>query len=455
MRTRTKRSRSESQIDCDSGNGKRWKRTKSQNVDDALSDFENMPGSSKKDAICSPSSSSPSSNTSSSGALNRQLSTEATVGESADENRLLSPTSSNEGDAKSTSSLFSKCGKSSFRRYSKLIDRSNLTCRSLPPQLQTEKWGSPQKFWDVLCNKTKVYQKDADWTRYHPDLKREMRYILLEWLMEVSDDLSLERESFYLAVDYIDRFFSIHRDIHKSGIQLVGATALFLAAKNEEVEPPRLGVFVDYGDGAYSSDDMRKCEVIMLHDLEWQMNPITALHWLRIYIQLAGCEDINLDKFCPNSQKDRPLCEQHDSVLATPNFPRLEFLHLVKVLDLCILDYDSLAYDASMLAAAVFSYFFGPDEVIEEVTGYKIAKLVKACEFVKPYLIVCDKHRIVGEPIKIRHGIRDEEMHNIQSLHPDLSSLMEEAAKLKKQLMNGNYDKKVQRVATLLRVSDG
>lgn len=62
------------------------------------------------------------------------------------------------------------------------------------------------------------------------------------------------------------------------------------------------------------------------------MNPITALHWLRIYIQLAGCEDINLDKFCPNSQKDRPLCEQHDSVLATPNFPRLEFLHLVKVL---------------------------------------------------------------------------------------------------------------------------
>ena len=415
-------------MERNSGNTKRWKRSNSPSTILEPSSDSETTASSRTETVCSPSSSSASSS-----ALNQTFSKK-------DDEHQVSPTSSYDDENDPASPSFQRYAKGGFRRFSKLLDRSNLNCRSLPPQLKTEKWGSPRKFWDVLCNKTKVYRKDSDWSRFHPDLTKEMRFILLEWLMEVSDDLSLERESFYLAIDYIDRFFSVHRNVRKTEFQLIGATALFLAAKNEEVEPPRLCVFVDYGDGAYKEESLRKCELIMLHDLEWQMNPITPLHWLRIYMQLAGCEDQTFNKFRYPKQNTDGMQEVHDSVSATANFPRLEFLHLVKELDLCVLDYDSLSFDPSILSAALFSLVFGPDEVTEEVTGYEVAKLAEARKFVKPYLLVCNKCRPLGDPIKIRNGIRSEEMHNIQTLHPHLNKLMKEAHKLKDELESKRYD---------------
>jgi len=36
-----------------------------------------------------------------------------------------------------------------------------------------------------------------------------------------------------LAVDYVDRYLSKQRNIPKTRLQLVGVTALFIAAKNE------------------------------------------------------------------------------------------------------------------------------------------------------------------------------------------------------------------------------
>ena len=43
----------------------------------------------------------------------------------------------------------------------------------------------------------------------------------------------LHRETYYLALDFIDRYLSIKHDIAKQRLQLVGTTALFIAAKIE------------------------------------------------------------------------------------------------------------------------------------------------------------------------------------------------------------------------------
>ena len=43
----------------------------------------------------------------------------------------------------------------------------------------------------------------------------------------------LHRETFYLAIDYVDRYLSKQRNIPKTRLQLVGVTALFVAAKTE------------------------------------------------------------------------------------------------------------------------------------------------------------------------------------------------------------------------------
>lgn len=58
-----------------------------------------------------------------------------------------------------------------------------------------------------------------------------MRAILLDWLIEVCEVYKLHRETYYLAVDYLDRYLSTNIKISKTRLQLIGITCLFVAAK--------------------------------------------------------------------------------------------------------------------------------------------------------------------------------------------------------------------------------
>ena len=72
--------------------------------------------------------------------------------------------------------------------------------------------------------------------RYSNKSKAGLCNMSEEWrklIFQVSEVYNLHRESFYLAVDYIDRYLSSTSNIHKTRLQLVGVTALFIAAKLE------------------------------------------------------------------------------------------------------------------------------------------------------------------------------------------------------------------------------
>ena len=51
--------------------------------------------------------------------------------------------------------------------------------------------------------------------------------------MQVCEVYRLHRETFYLAVDYVDRFLATQKNIAKTRLQLVGVTAIFVASKME------------------------------------------------------------------------------------------------------------------------------------------------------------------------------------------------------------------------------
>ena len=52
-------------------------------------------------------------------------------------------------------------------------------------------------------------------------------------MFQVCEVYRLHRESFYLGTDFIDRFLSKQSNIQKHQLQLIGITALFIAAKME------------------------------------------------------------------------------------------------------------------------------------------------------------------------------------------------------------------------------
>lgn len=62
-----------------------------------------------------------------------------------------------------------------------------------------------------------------------PDITYSMRTILIDWLVEVTEEYKLHTETLYLAVNYIDRFLSF-MSVVRAKLQLVGTAAMFIAA---------------------------------------------------------------------------------------------------------------------------------------------------------------------------------------------------------------------------------
>ena len=68
-------------------------------------------------------------------------------------------------------------------------------------------------------------------------IKAGWRVILVDWLFSVCERLKLLAETQAIALLLLDRFIAASQFIEKSELQLVGVTALFIAAKYEEIYP--------------------------------------------------------------------------------------------------------------------------------------------------------------------------------------------------------------------------
>lgn len=67
---------------------------------------------------------------------------------------------------------------------------------------------------------------------------RPMRTTLIDWLLQVHMRYHMLPETLWITVNIIDRFMS-NRVVSLEKFQLVGVTAMFVAAKYEEIMAPR------------------------------------------------------------------------------------------------------------------------------------------------------------------------------------------------------------------------
>jgi len=122
----------------------------------------------------------------------------------------------------------------------------------------------------------------------------KMRAILIDWLVDVHKKYKLRPETLFLAVQLIDRYLEVQATPQRQ-LQLVGVTALLIAAKFEEVYPPQVKDFVYVTDKAYSRDDILKMEVSILKSLQFKICRPTAMHFLERYQSVNGCTDAHRD----------------------------------------------------------------------------------------------------------------------------------------------------------------
>lgn len=64
----------------------------------------------------------------------------------------------------------------------------------------------------------------------HREITNCMRVVLVDWLVEVTQEFKFHYETLYLAINYMDRFLSCTASVKRSKLQLVGTAAILLAA---------------------------------------------------------------------------------------------------------------------------------------------------------------------------------------------------------------------------------
>lgn len=259
-------------------------------------------------------------------------------------------------------------------------------------------WANADEVWRLMCRKDDraSLERDPRMLSNHPGIQPRMRAILLDWLIEVCEVYKLHRETFYLAVDYLDRYLSANIKLSKTRLQLIGITCLFVAAKVEEIYPPKIGEFAYVTDGACTETDIVQQELILLSALRWSISPVTIIGWLSVYMQLnctnrtpkslnslvnsTSCHS-NVSQpaamnsgSAPASGSGPKLTPEESAIARTetlkingqsessqtcegdafvyPQFSGMEFAQTARLIDLCTLDIALANYPYSVVAAA-------------------------------------------------------------------------------------------------------
>ncbi|XP_036877589.1 G1/S-specific cyclin-E1 isoform X1 [Manis javanica] len=275
-------------------------------------------------------------------------------------------------------------------------------------------WANREEVWKIMLNKEKIYLRDKHFMQRHPLLQPKMRAILLDWLMEVCEVYKLHRETFYLAQDFFDRYMATQQDVVKTLLQLIGISSLFIAAKLEEIYPPKLHQFAYVTDGACSVDEILNMELIIMKALKWHLSPLTTVSWLNVYMQVAYLNDL------------------YEVLL--PRYPQQIFIQIAELLDLCVLDVGCLEFSYGVLAASAL-YHFSSSELMQKVSGYQWCDIEKCVKWMVPFAMVI---RETGSS-KLKHfqGVPSEDAHNIQT-HINSLDLLDKAQAKKAILSEQN-----------------
>ncbi|KAI8363932.1 cyclin-like protein [Blakeslea trispora] len=117
-----------------------------------------------------------------------------------------------------------------------------------------------------------------------------MRSVLIDWIIEIHFLFGLLPETLFLTVNIIDRFLS-QRTVVLGKLQLVGITALFIAAKFEELCTPPMRDFLFMTDNAVSEEELIKAERFILQVLNFKLcypNPLNFLR--RVCTEEMNCD---------------------------------------------------------------------------------------------------------------------------------------------------------------------
>jgi hypothetical protein len=124
-----------------------------------------------------------------------------------------------------------------------------------------------------------------------PDVTVHMRSILLNWLVEVHLKYKLLPQTLFVAITIIDRYLE-KNIIHRSKLQLLGITSLWIAAKFEEIyQVPKISNLIFICDSTYSRNDILEMEGNVLLTLDFDLLETHSYYYLQMFVRATDLDD--------------------------------------------------------------------------------------------------------------------------------------------------------------------
>eukprot|EP00746_Dinoflagellata_sp_MGD_P151549 gnl/MRDRNA2_/MRDRNA2_83119_c0_seq1.p1 gnl/MRDRNA2_/MRDRNA2_83119_c0~~gnl/MRDRNA2_/MRDRNA2_83119_c0_seq1.p1 ORF type:complete len:292 (+),score=-10.26 gnl/MRDRNA2_/MRDRNA2_83119_c0_seq1:161-1036(+) len=195
-------------------------------------------------------------------------------------------------------------------------------------------------------------------------LNKELRCTLINWMVEVVQEFKLQTETLFLAISYVDRYLSHikNKNLFRSRLQLVGVSAIFLAAKFEEIRPPNISKIIFIADYTYTKPEVLAMEWRIFNVLEFRLIQPTPLTFL--YRFFVGNKFHSLIERVLNGCLCMYLCELSmcDYEVATTFLPSL------------------IASSSILLANVIFAILPRWGQNLQALTGgYRSSDLKECC----------------------------------------------------------------------------
>lgn len=294
-----------------------------------------------------------------------------------------------------------------FFHHRTKVDEDSVPCYVTPTTeqrlcpLPVLPWANREAVWNNMIRKDEKASLDRDANMFdsHPGLQPRMRAILLDWLIEVCEVYKLHRETYFLTVDYLDRYLTAKQNVSKNQLQLIGITCLFIASKVEEIYPPKLHEFAYVTDSACTEEDILQQEILILQALNWSITPVTIMGWVSIYTQLNDTtEKTKIAGMDPKALLLLNSSKWSKSFIY-PQFSGVNYVRTAQLVDLCSLDVGMSNFPYSIIAAAAVSHVIGQSVAIR-VSGLDWATIAPCAKWMEPYYQVLEDEA-ESNPIKL------------------------------------------------------